>query len=62
MKELSEASKVSVSHISRAERGERNMSPDMVARVAEAMSIPIGAILTVPAGVHLGTREEEVVA
>lgn len=45
--DLAKAITVTVSHISRVESGERDMSIKTLHRVAEALSVPIGALLTV---------------
>lgn len=47
LKDLSEAARISEGHLSRAERCERDLSYPTIERIAEALGVPVGVILTV---------------
>lgn len=45
--EVSRVCDVTVSHLSRVERGERDLSVKQAERIAEAFAVPIGVLLTI---------------
>lgn len=46
--DVAAAGGVTVSHLSRVERGERDLGIPTVTKIAEAFGVPVGVLLTVP--------------
>lgn len=46
--ELARRSGVSQGHISELERGDKNASPKTIKKLAEALAVPMPALMTVP--------------